>query len=86
MSSNKRLFIGVYPTGLVYADRQVQVAGDYKRLATLNYQTLILETEPDCPKNLAAQIDKNAEEFINKWEGKQFPISNNQTTLIGAEA
>lgn len=56
----ERLFIGVYPTGLVYADRGREVHGDYKRLGYLNYGTLILNLEPDCLPALAEQIKDNA--------------------------
>jgi hypothetical protein len=43
---NDRLFVGCYPTGLVYADRGRDERGDYKRLAFLPYDTLALEFSP----------------------------------------
>lgn len=43
--------LGVYgfPAGYVYADKAVEVDGDYRRLAFLSYTTLILEFDKDCP-------------------------------------
>ncbi len=42
-----RLFIGVYPTGIAYADKWNEVDGDYKRLAFLRFATLALDIEHD---------------------------------------
>lgn len=39
------LFVGVYPAGIVYADKSVEKAGDYKRVAFLPYKTLVLEVD-----------------------------------------
>lgn len=79
----RRLFIGVYPCGLVYADRFVEVNGDYKRLAFLSYSTLQLELEKDCPWDLADQIKRDAAAMQAK-AGHQFPISTcNQTVTLG---
>ncbi len=40
---NDRWFCGVFPGGLSYADRSIEVDGDYKRIAFLPYSTLTLE-------------------------------------------
>jgi hypothetical protein len=45
-----RWFCGTYPCGLVYADRAIEVNGDYKRVAFLPYSTLVLEIDdPNSP-------------------------------------
>lgn len=38
----ERLFVGVFPGGIVYADRGVSEHGDYARVAFLPYDTLVL--------------------------------------------
>jgi hypothetical protein len=38
-----RLFIGVFPCGISYADRHHEEYGDYKALAFLPYESLTLE-------------------------------------------
>lgn len=78
------LFIGIYPCGVVYADRTRERDGDYIRLAFLCYSTLELEMEPDCPPNLEAMIRKNAA-TIQAMKGQQFRISTcGQTVLLGS--
>ena len=47
--NNHRIFSGVYPTGIVWADRYIEKHGDYKKLAYLNFGTLELEVQKDCP-------------------------------------
>ena len=73
-SGRDRLFIGVYPTGLVYADRAVEVHGDYKRLAFLPYRELVLKVEPDCPAELRAMIEADAATVIAR-RGERFDTS-----------
>ena len=78
-----RLFIGIFPTGLVYADRERQRAGDYKQLAFLSFKTLTLEVERDCPTGLRARIEAHAAQ-IQARRGQQFQISTaGQTVLLG---
>lgn len=78
-----RLFIGLYPAGVVYADTKVEVAGDYKRLAFLSYGHLKLEIEPGVPPELERQILKSAKK-IQSLNGQQYQISTcNQTALLG---
>ena len=72
-SPEDRLFCGVYPTGLVYSDRSKEVRGDYARLAYLNFQSLKLEIEKDCPPDLRELIEKNAGE-IQARRGEMFPL------------
>lgn len=82
---NNRLFIGVYPCGLVYADRSVERNGDYKRLAFLPYATLKLEIEADCPFVLERDIVRDAG-MMQKLAGTHFQISTcGQTVLLGSD-
>jgi hypothetical protein len=41
--TGSRLFIGVFPCGISYADRHHEEHGDYKTLAFLPYNSLVLE-------------------------------------------
>lgn len=55
-----RLFIGVFPAGISYADRSRERHGDYVRLAFLSYATLVLDVERGCPADLRARIEQHA--------------------------
>ena len=78
-----RLFSGVYPCGIVYADRWNEQHGDYKRVAFLPYKSLELDLYPDCPLELKAAIIKDAEGIIAQ-KGKAYPISaSGQTVILG---
>lgn len=80
MSAKDALFIGVYPTGLVYADRRHEKHGDYKRCAYLNYRTLALDIAPDCSADLLDTIKADAAKMQSK-RGEPFALST-----CGAEA
>jgi len=81
----ERLFIGVYPVGLVYADRSVEIQGDYKRLAFLPYRSLILEwASTDGGSDLRQLIETNAAKIV-AMRGQYFPVSaSGQTVLLGS--
>lgn len=72
--SDPRLFICVMPGGIVYCDRTREVAGDYKRLAFLPYQTLELELKPRCDASLKAEIIEHAAS-IQARKGESFRVS-----------
>ena len=77
-----RLFIGIYPAGIVYADRSTQEHGDYKKLAFLSYATLSLVVY-HCPVELLAEIHGHASDVIAQ-RGKQFKVSaSGQTVTLG---
>ena len=69
-----RLFIGVYPEWIVYADRATEVHGDYRRLAFLPYRELALDVKPDCPAELRAMIEAHAATVIAR-RGERFDTS-----------
>jgi len=78
-----RLFVGVFPAGLSYADRSRDVRGDYARLAFLPYATLVLNIETDCPPDLREEIVAHAA-TIQARRGEEFQISTcGQTVLLG---
>ena len=83
-TATDRLFIGVFPAGLVYADRLRTKAGDYARLAFLSYRTLELDIEPDCPGVLRLLIAGHAAKLQAK-RGEEFQVSAcGQTVRLGA--
>ncbi|WP_018234180.1 hypothetical protein [Thioalkalivibrio thiocyanodenitrificans] len=81
--SEDRLFAGVYPTGIVYADRTVDEDGDYKRLAFLEFATLELTYRGPCPRELKSRIDADVES-IRALKGQHFSISTSgQSVVLG---
>lgn len=79
-----QLFVGVFPTGLLYADRQREKGGDYPRLAFLPYATLQLDIRDDCPPELRTEIESHAA-AIQARRGQLFRISGSgQTVMLGA--
>jgi hypothetical protein len=82
-STVDRLFIGVYPTGIVYADRSREKHGDYARCGFLSFDTLALDLKPDCPKVLRAFIEKDAARIQAK-RGEPYQVSESgQTVTLG---
>lgn len=79
-----RLFSGVYPCGIVYADRHREKGGDYARLAFLPYDTLQLTIEVDCPAELRALIEADAA-AIQARSGQSYQVSTcGQTVMLGS--
>jgi hypothetical protein len=77
------LFIGIFPAGISYANRNVEEHGDYKRLAFLPYDTLALEVQKDCPPELRHRIVEDAK-TIQARRGMPFRISTcDQTVMLG---
>lgn len=77
----ERLFIGCFPTGLVYCDKSIEEHGDYKKIAYLNYNTLELEIySPKSPLLPAIKRDAIA---MQHMRGKPFPIAGNMTVILG---
>ena len=82
-SAAERLFSGVYPAGIVYADRSREKHGDYARCGFLPFSTLALEIEPDCPKALQALIKADAAR-IQARRGQSYQVSSSgQTVILG---
>lgn len=84
LSATERLFMGVYPGGIVYSDRSREESGDYLRLAFLPYDTLVLDVRPGVPEDLRALIEAHASK-MRAHAGQQFEISTcGQTVLLGS--
>ncbi len=83
---SERLFVGVYPCGLVFADRWDDSSGDYARLGFLPYDTLQLEIRPSCPADLRGKIEAEAAKMQAR-KGEQFQISTaGQQVTLGTKA
>jgi hypothetical protein len=79
------LFIGVYSTGISYADKSREVHGDYARCAFLDYATLTLKFQSDCPPGLRAEIARDAAK-IQARRGEQFSTdSSGHTVTLGSQ-
>ncbi len=80
----ERLFVGVFPAGISYADRSREEFGDYKRLAFLPFRSLVVEFAVDCPAGLRALITRDAA-VIQARRGEDFQVSTSgQTVRLGA--
>lgn len=78
-----RLFVGVYPTGISYADRSREEHGDYKRLAFLPFRTLELEWSRGVPADLRRQVEAHAR-TVQARRGEDFEVSTaGQTVRLG---
>lgn len=81
---NDNIFVGIFPGGLLYADRQQEVERDYKRIAFLCYETLELTIEEDCPDHLAEDVREHAAR-LQAQRGLPFRISGcGKTVTLGA--
>ncbi len=81
--NNQRIFIGIYPEGIVYADRTVEVDGDYARLAFLPYSNLDLEFSRTCPTERKPESRDSAARIQAK-RGQPFRISEcGQPVMLG---
>lgn len=78
----QRLFIGLFPAGISYADRARQQHGDYEKVAFLSYSSL--ELQVCCPRSpLLAEVQKHAASMQARY-GEQFQVSEaGQTVLLG---
>jgi hypothetical protein len=78
------LFIGVYPTGIAYADRTREVDNDYARLAFLPFKSLEIEWRGTCPLELHARITAHAA-AMQARRGEEFEVSTcGQTVKLGS--
>lgn len=66
----ERLFIGIYPAGIVYADRAKEEHGDYRKIAFLPYDTLSLVVYVP-GHDLLPDVETHAA-IIAKRKGKKF--------------
>jgi hypothetical protein len=82
-----RLFIGVFPGGIVYADRARETFGDYERLAFLPFGTLEFQwSKNPCPASLRALVVADAA-GVQARRGEDFQVSTSgQTVRLGEMA
>jgi hypothetical protein len=85
MTMDDRLFTGIYPGGIVFADRATTQGGDYKRLAFLPYNTLQLDIRSDCPAEFQPLIIASAKEIQAKAGEQIFISSSGQTIRLGSK-
>lgn len=77
-----RLFVGVYPAGISYADRSREEHGDYAKVAFLSFRTLELEVyKPKSP--LLALIRKDATKIAARRGEKYQVSSSGQYVILG---
>ncbi len=68
-----RLFIGIFPAGIVYCDRAREEFGDYKRVAFLPYGSLVLDVDdPKSPLLEAVELDAA---LVQARRGELFEVS-----------
>ena len=81
---HERVFIGIFPGAISYADRTVEERNDYKQLALLPYDTLELWFATDRPERLKDYI-RSCAAPIQARRGEHFRISTcGQTVLLGS--
>lgn len=81
--ANDRIFCRVSPTGIVWADREQLVDGDYARLAFLPFDTLELAIEARCTPELAREIQASAA-IVQSRKGQPYQVSTSgQTITLG---
>lgn len=79
-----RLFVGIFPAGVSYADRGREEHGDYARVAFLPYRTLELEESPGADPGLLAQARVHAAS-LQARRGQELRVSTcGQTVRLGA--
>jgi hypothetical protein len=76
-----RIFTGIFPGGIVYADRDVEEHGDFKKLAFLPYDTLQLDIKADCPGELISEIVRSAA-AVQAKRGEEFRISETGQSIV----
>lgn len=83
-SLSDRLFIGMYPTGIVYADRAHEIDGDYARIAFLPYSTLQLRWAPGV-RELPPELRRAVEDDSMRYKrGDLLEVSSSgQTVRLG---
>jgi hypothetical protein len=78
---HKRVFICFMPAAISYGDRAREEYGDYKKLASLLYDSLELIFYADCPQNLREFIKKDAKQY--KKGQKLIVSSGGQAVILG---
>lgn len=70
----KALFMGVFPTGIYYADRRNQRSGDYKTVGFIHFDDLEGEIYSDCPVDLRPLIEEDMKK-LQAMQGQEYQVS-----------
>lgn len=82
---DNRLFIGIRSEGISYADRWVEVNGDYKDIAFLRFGDLGLRFYVGPDHDLIQEVRAHAQS-ITVRRGEKFEVSScGQTVTLGSE-
>jgi hypothetical protein len=81
MQNDNRLFVGVFPAGLSYADRKRSKHGDYAPVAFLDFATLTLRVEADAASELIAEARAHAATIVAR-KGQAFSIDSCGHTVV----
>jgi hypothetical protein len=80
----ERLFVGVYSTGLSFADKGTEENGDYRKVAFMPYRTLTVEFFGACDKDMKKDIQDIAA-TMEKRRGQFYETSTcGQGVILGA--
>lgn len=83
-SLSDRLFSGVYPTGIVYADRARERGGDYERVAFLPFATLSLEVARGQEKHPLLPLIREDAARLQARRGQRYQVSSSgQYVVLG---
>ena len=78
----ERLFLGVWGTGISYADREQEVDGDYKQVAFLPFSNLRGEWN-DCPDELKPAVEADWAAMLSR-KGEKYEITTSgQVVVLG---
>lgn len=82
-STTDRLFIGIFPAGIAYADRHREEHGDYKRVAFLPFASLVLKPSRNASPELLQAAREHAA-TIQARKGERFTVSGcGQYIILG---
>lgn len=81
-----RLFVGKYPTGLVFADRHREENGDYRRVGFMPWNTLQLEPRPGAPAALLQEAAAIVETYRGREGQLEMISTTGQKVLLGPRA
>lgn len=80
-----RLFIGIFPTGISYADRATEEHGDYAKVAFLSYESLELEIRR--PRSPLLPLIREDAARMQARRGEDFQVSTaGQTVRLGVQS
>lgn len=83
LPNEARLFVGVFSTGVFFADKLVEHNGDYKYLGFLKFSDLELDIHDSCPEELIQEIVDEAK-TIQDRRGQLYQVSTcGQTVRLG---